>query len=286
MTVTYPDVASAAQEIAKNNGTPTVRSVRAYLGTGSDSTIAPLVKQWKEARAAHAASVVELNPAINDLILAQMEQGAKLAASEANQRCDELQSAFEELATRAVQIEALLEARNGELSALQTQLLQQQGQLKERAREIADLNQATSLAVAKAEAGAARERQVSESLRQHLVLDKLKLESLPRIEASLQEARLLLSTANEEVARAKQSEAVADARAAAQSVRANEAASREIKMEAQLVRLQEERQSALNGERLSQKEVLKLTSLVSSLEARCKSFEATLKRATAKNSGR
>ena len=45
--VTYSDISKAAEAIRNNNQTPTVERVRNHLGTGSNGTIAPLLKRWK-----------------------------------------------------------------------------------------------------------------------------------------------------------------------------------------------------------------------------------------------
>lgn len=46
--VNYADILKAAEYIQQEGHLPTVDRVRAYLGTGSKSTIAPLLKQWRE----------------------------------------------------------------------------------------------------------------------------------------------------------------------------------------------------------------------------------------------
>ncbi len=46
--ITYIDVSKAAQSIKLHGQNPTVDRVLACLGTGSKSTIAPLLKQWKD----------------------------------------------------------------------------------------------------------------------------------------------------------------------------------------------------------------------------------------------
>lgn len=46
--VNYVDISKAAEYIQDDGHLPTVDRVRAYLGTGSKSTIAPLLKQWRE----------------------------------------------------------------------------------------------------------------------------------------------------------------------------------------------------------------------------------------------
>jgi len=45
--VTYHDVAKAAEAIKSQRQEPTVDRVREHLGTGSKSTIAPLLKRWR-----------------------------------------------------------------------------------------------------------------------------------------------------------------------------------------------------------------------------------------------
>lgn len=45
--VTYIDISEAATTLSNQGRAPTVDTVRAMLGTGSKSTIAPLLKQWK-----------------------------------------------------------------------------------------------------------------------------------------------------------------------------------------------------------------------------------------------
>ncbi len=45
--VTYSDIAKAAETIKSHGQEPTVDRVREYLGTGSKSTIAPHLKQWR-----------------------------------------------------------------------------------------------------------------------------------------------------------------------------------------------------------------------------------------------
>jgi len=47
MTINYDNVAAACNELLIDGQTPTIRSVRAKLGKGSESTIQPLLKQWK-----------------------------------------------------------------------------------------------------------------------------------------------------------------------------------------------------------------------------------------------
>ncbi len=53
--VTYHDVANAAETIKNQHQEPTVDRVREHLGTGSKSTIAPLLKRWRSDNGGAAA---------------------------------------------------------------------------------------------------------------------------------------------------------------------------------------------------------------------------------------
>lgn len=53
----YSQVANAASALTEGGGTPTVDNVRALLGTGSKSTLTPLLKRWKEQHAETLADV-------------------------------------------------------------------------------------------------------------------------------------------------------------------------------------------------------------------------------------
>jgi chromosome segregation ATPase len=66
--VTYSEVAQAARALAEAGHNPTVDLVRARLGTGSKSTLAPLLKRWKTQ---HAATVAESETGLpQDLVTA------------------------------------------------------------------------------------------------------------------------------------------------------------------------------------------------------------------------
>ena len=54
--VTAFDVAKAARQLVEQGQAPTVDTVRAVLGTGSKSTIAPLLKAWKAQQAGTLAA--------------------------------------------------------------------------------------------------------------------------------------------------------------------------------------------------------------------------------------
>lgn len=276
--ITYSAVAAAAESLEQEGFEPSVRLVREKLGGGSNTTIAPFLRKWKEARAARNESSVQINPAINDLFLAQLAEVATQASNKAELRAKEADDAFDELAKQMAGTEAQLNASNASLSATQAQLLQHQGQLQERVREMDELRALAAATVAEADQRAERERAQAEAVRQELVRASLRLEQVPDLQAALEEARQLLKASHDDVARAKRSEAVATSRAQAQQQRAHESASRESRLGQQLQRRQDEQERALAAERTAQQEILRLSTIASALDARCAVQQAELER--------
>lgn len=276
--ITYPAVAAAAESLEQEGLEPSVRLVREKLGGGSNTTITPFLRKWKAARAARNESSVQINPAINDLFLAQLSEVAAQASNQAELRAKEAEDAFDELAKQLAETEAQFKAGSASLAATQTQLLQHQGQLQASVREMEEIRASADAKVAEADQRAERERTQAEVVRQELVRASLRLEQVPDLQAALEEARQLLKASQDDVSRAKRSEAVATSRAQAQQQRANESAARESRLGQQLQRLQEEREKALEAERISQKEILRLSTMTSALEARCSVLVAEIER--------
>lgn len=78
--ITYQDVANAAQRVRQRGDEPTVDRVRSELGTGSRSTLGPMLKRWKTGSEAAA----DLNGLPADLVAAVkgLHERAQSAADE------------------------------------------------------------------------------------------------------------------------------------------------------------------------------------------------------------
>lgn len=267
--ITYSTVAAAAESIEQEGHEPGVRSVRDKLGGGSHTTINPFLRKWKEARAARDESSIDIDPAVSDLWRAQVAKAMAQASRKAELRAKEAEDAFDELAKQMAETQAQLNASNASLATTQAQLLQHQGLLQANEREMDALKARTAATVAEADQRAERERAQAEAVRQELVRASLRLEQVPDLQAALDQSRQLLKASHDDVARAQLSEAVATSHADAQKQRANETAARESRLGQQLQRLQEAREKALEADRASQKEILRLSTMMSALDARC-----------------
>jgi len=88
--VTYNDIAKAAEAIKNYGQEPTVDRVRERLGTGSKSTIAPLLKRWRASNGDPANieglpnDLVEVVKSLHDRVQQMAEQKIELARTEFN----------------------------------------------------------------------------------------------------------------------------------------------------------------------------------------------------------
>ncbi|WHI47138.1 DNA-binding protein [Microbulbifer sp. VAAF005] len=88
--VTYLDIFEAAKAIKARGEEPTVDRVRAHLGTGSKSTIAPLLKRWKN----ESSSSTDISGLPKDLVEALKGLHQRIQG-DADQRVEQVQQEFE-----------------------------------------------------------------------------------------------------------------------------------------------------------------------------------------------
>lgn len=133
--VLYSHVAKAAAQLAAAGKNPTVDTVRAAMGdTGSKSTIAPMLKQWKaqhegEAAAAGAGLPADLLGAVQG-VYERVQEGAKAQVeqlrAEHQQAAQEAARAMEALQAEGRQLVAEREALAGELANVKAILAREQ----------------------------------------------------------------------------------------------------------------------------------------------------------------
>lgn len=136
--VSYHDVAQAAETLRAQGRNPTVDRVLAVLGTGSKSTLAPLLKQWKaqpgrgtEIAAGLPEAVVSAVKDLHD----QLQQRAEHTVAQAR---EEFQGQAADLKGQLRQAEAGIDALQADSKALQERI---QGLEKENADLKGDLEQ-------------------------------------------------------------------------------------------------------------------------------------------------
>jgi hypothetical protein len=122
--VNFEIVSAAAQRLSARGYAVTVDSVRTELGTGSKSTIAPLVKRWKNEQLEGVEQLLSTLP--GGLVLAVKQ----LHDSMRQQFSDELALAREVAESRVIELEALNTTQAQELAVLRDESTTFQKELK------------------------------------------------------------------------------------------------------------------------------------------------------------
>ncbi len=130
--INYVDVARAAEEIQQESQEPTVDRVRAVLGTGSKSTIAPLLKRWKE-QTGNTQIIVGIPKDLANAVQSLYEQTQAAAELSFSTRSQELTKKLEGVTSQlngALRKTALLKEENRvlgtDVSKLKTDLSESQ----------------------------------------------------------------------------------------------------------------------------------------------------------------
>jgi len=89
--VTYHDISKAAEAIKTQGQEPTVDRVREHLGTGSKSTIAPLLKRWRSDNG-EAAAVSGLPNDLVEVVKALHERVQQMADHRIEQASQEFET--------------------------------------------------------------------------------------------------------------------------------------------------------------------------------------------------
>ncbi|MEJ2682599.1 MAG: DNA-binding protein [Gammaproteobacteria bacterium] len=144
--VTYRDIAKAAEAIKIQNLEPTVDRVREHLGTGSKSTIAPLLKRWRSDNG-KLTDVSELPNDLVDVVKSLHERVQQMA----DHRIEQAQQAFN---ASSAELQTELSTANGtitQLTACQQDLESQIEQLNKEKREQSQSLEDVRVKLAKAE---------------------------------------------------------------------------------------------------------------------------------------
>lgn len=166
--VNYIHIAKAAEAIKENGLEPTVDRVREQLGTGSKSTIAPLLKQWKAQNEASVdvsglpSDLVEVVKSLYERVQQEAESKIEAISSVLNETISGLKAELSAVGQKNLQLtdqnnELALSNKVAieELETLRAQAIKYQLEAANNASEITDLK--ASVKEAKEENRAARE---------------------------------------------------------------------------------------------------------------------------------
>lgn len=232
-TITYDQVAAAADSILARSGKATSRNVREVLGSGSMATVCKFLHQWKNGQFRQSQSIDDsIDPAIIRAINNYIAEKVLESTADATARLADQQGEAEAIISESERKSAEIEMQAAELSVL-----------IEQRSALAGRNQQLETEAKRIVADLAAERLAAETARVELAKAALRLEAVPRIEAEIEKVRNELLQSRAQAADLHEAAAVATAKLEAEVVQRkitethlSEAAAREIAAAKEVVR--------------------------------------------------
>ena len=179
--ITFEQVATLADAIAAQGGRPTLRGVRAELGSGSMGTIQKHLATWQGRRRQIVTSAATLPPEIQRVILAEIAREVDAARAELESDLADAKGDRDALADENEQQAELLERQTERMAEIEATNQQQAGRIAQLEADLASASQATD-----------RERSVAEQARLAQAKAELRLEALPKVEAEVGKRETLM----------------------------------------------------------------------------------------------
>jgi len=220
---TYDEVAAVAERMVARNERPSLRAVRAELGSGSMGTIQKHLSVWQASRRPAMSGGAGLSAEIQRVILAEIERSVSEARATLEADLAGVKADRDLLTEDNEQQSTQLEQQAADLAARDAIQQQQTGRIAQLEADLAQLNAAN-----------AREREATEQARLALAKAELRLEALPRLEAELERLRATLDEERAGRHQAEQQSAVLQAQLTGLETRLAEARAREDKAVAAL----------------------------------------------------
>lgn len=210
--ITFDQVAALADAITTRGDRPTLRGVRAELGTGSMGTIQKHLTAWQGQRRQIVTSTASLPAEIQRVILAEIEREVVAARAELEAELAATKGDRDTLTDDNEAQTEQLELQANQIDELTATTQQQAGRIAQLEADLASAGQATD-----------RERGLAEQARQALAKSELRLEALPKVEAEADRLRGTLETVQERAIAAEKLAAVTAEKLAGVEARLNDA---------------------------------------------------------------
>lgn len=214
--ITFEQVAAVADAIAARGDRPTLRGVRAELGSGSMGTIQKHLAAWQGQRRQIVTSTATLPTEIQRVILSEIEREVDAARAELEAELAATKGDRDALADDNEAQAEQIEQQTARLDEIEATIQQQAGRIAQLESDLETAWQATE-----------RERGVAEQARQALAKAELRLEALPKIEAEVERLRAALEASQARATTAEQLAAVTAEKLAGVEARLVDAQARE-----------------------------------------------------------
>ena len=193
-TITYEQVAEAADNLKAQNLKPTSRAVREALGSGSMATVCKLLQQWQAGQTRQSQATDDtIDPSVARAISFHIATKIQTATSEATARLADMQG---ELASVIQENER----QSKEIS----DLMEETAHHKEEGARLAGQIEQLAADLARATSELEMELQAAEKARIQLAKAELRLEAVPRIEAEIEKVRAELAVERKASATARE----------------------------------------------------------------------------------
>ena len=184
--VTFDEVAAAADRITARAERPTLRGVRAELGTGSLGTIQKHLADGQAGRRQIETASVTLPTEIQRVILFEIERNVAEARSRLETELADLKSDRDTLAEETEQQASALQKAERHADEQSTEIGRQAGMIEQLQRDLTDVKEQIT-----------REREAAETARKAAALAELRLESLPKLQDEIEALRAKLENEQE-----------------------------------------------------------------------------------------
>jgi len=199
-TITFEQVAAAADSIKAQGGKASARAVREVLGSGSMATVLKLLQQWQSGQVRQSASIDDtLDPSVVRAISNQIATRVQEATADTTARLADLQAEADLIIVENERQAVDLEAQAAELVVLHGQYA-----------ELAGRAQQIESDAARTAAELVAERRATEAARVELAKAELRLEAVPKVEAEIEKVRAEFLQARAQAAELHEAAAVAN----------------------------------------------------------------------------
>jgi len=193
-TITYEQVAEAADNLKAQNLKPTSRAVREALGSGSMATVCKFLQQWQTGQARQSQATDDtIDPAVARAISLHIATNIQAATSEATARLADMQG----------ELASVIQENERQAKEI-SDLTEEAAHHKEDGARLAGQIEQLSADLARATSELESERQAAEKARIQLAKAELRLEAVPRIEAEIEKVRAELATERKASAAARE----------------------------------------------------------------------------------
>lgn len=187
--ISYHDIADTVPKLIEQRKTPSIDNIREYLGTGSKSTIAKLLREWKAQQGLRPEDNSHLPPDLTEVVKLLWDRLRQKADTQINSEREQAEEKIRDSQQKYHQEHKLLQELQQSYHGLEEQLHQQANENKQlKAALIIEQQEKVKLTERVASFEARRQENIAENERLHQLL-KHAQDSLEHYQTATQQVR-------------------------------------------------------------------------------------------------